>query len=251
MTKYFYSGVDRASFIELLAMEGAAGMVNASVAGQEAIVAAYNRWPEVRLVLDSGAFQGNSNLTGYAELIKKIGWRFDWYANLDVIGNQQASDDNWQALVGLGISPLWVYQVKGGRKLDYLKSVADVRRFVGIGGLVPVIREDVGHAVDLIGNIGRELSAVDATAHFFGVSTPAILSRYANEPWFASADSQAWIAGFKAREIINVDGRRVKVNQLGYHFTGRECAAQNIRTIHSWLSSKNLQLSFDILNNAQ
>lgn len=243
MKKYYFSGIDRPQFIELLAREGAAGMVNAKQALQPAMLEAYLRWPDVSLVLDSGAFQGNIDLAGYAEVIRRIGERFLWFANLDVIGDQAKSDLNWSSLCEIGLEPLWVYQVEGGKDLEYLKRQAYALKFIGVGGLVPVIKRGVTKASELVGNIGEVLRSVGATAHFFGVGSPVILREYSNKPWFSSADSQAWLSGFKAQELIREDGARVSSTGFGLRLTKSECAAQNVRQIHGWMQGEALQLS--------
>jgi hypothetical protein len=240
---YYFSGVDRAGFIELLAREGAAGMVNASVATQPAMMAACSRWPEVPLVLDSGAFQGNTDVDEYARICTLVGSRFRWVATLDVIGDQDASDRNWTLLKAKGIHPLWVYQVQGGRDLYHMEKAAETLKHIGVGGLVPLLKENPQHVVDMIGEIGERLGEVGAKAHFFGVGSPLILKEYAWESWFASADSQSWLCGFKSRELISHSGRRFKCDAYGLELTREECAAQNVRQVHSWTSGEPMQLA--------
>jgi len=240
---YHFSGIDRVAFLDLLAREGAAGMVNALIAEQPAMLASYLRWPEIPLVGDSAAFQGNQDLEGYASLVKRLAARFLWWANLDVIGNQEASDRNWAALAERGAKTLWIYQVRGGRDLDYMQGMAATQGLIGIGGLVPVLKQDARGAMDLIGSIGERLALVNARAHFFGLASPAVLAAFASAPWFASADSQAWLCGFKVRELITRDGRRVKADKLGLSLTKEECAGQNIRQFHGWLNGQPLQLA--------
>ena len=243
MNRYYFSGIDRVSFFEILAREGAAGMVNAQIATQPAMTAAYERWPEIPLALDSGAFQGVTDVDWYANVVRQIGDRFDWVANLDVIGDQAASDRNWEALHSQMINALWVYQVNGGRQLGYMASVAEVERFIGVGGLVPVMKLSVQRAMDLIGEIGRWLERSGARAHFFGVSSPLVLAEFAGEEWFASADSQTWLSGFKSRELLARDGGRLKCEQLGIELSREECAAQNVRQIHTWMSGRPIQFA--------
>lgn len=243
MTRFYFSGISAASYMELLAREGAAGMINARIATQPAMIAAYKRYPDVPLVLDSGAFQGVRDVEWYAEVVRHVSWRFEWCANLDVIGDQDASDKNWHVLQRLGADTLWVYQVQGGRPLVYLCSIVDELKFVGIGGLVPVIKSDVRQAVELVGEIGSVLAQAGAKAHFFGVSTPVILAQFGSESWFASADSQSWLCGFKARELLTRSNRRLKAERLGLELSRQECAAQNVRQILKWLSGEPLQFS--------
>jgi hypothetical protein len=242
MTTYYFSGVDRASFIEVLAREGATGMVNASVATQPALRAAYRRWPEVPLVLDSGAYQGLDDPRAYAEIVHEVGDRFRWVANLDVIGDQEGSDRNWQRLRDYDVEALWVYQVEGGASFDRLREMVEQLRFVGVGGLVPVIRRDVSNALRLIASVGEILQPW-GRAHFFGVGAAVILSEFGGEPWFSSADSQSWLCGFKARELIARGGRRIKTDVAGLELTRDECAAQNIRQVHTWLTGRPMQMA--------
>ena len=249
-TKYYFSGIDRASFVELLASEGAAGMVNARNATQPAMLAAYQRWPEIPLVLDSGAFQGVTDVTWYAKVVHEIGDRFTWVANLDVIGNQQASDENWLRLSDeMDVHPLWIYQVEGGEGLNHLRAWLDTRigtNTFGVGGLVPIIKANPQRAIQTIKTIGEVLEPW-RKAHFFGVGTSTILARFAHEPWFASADSQTWLCGFKNRELLNPRGRW-KCNDLDLELSREECARQNVRQVHRWLSGRPIQ--FGLLQSA-
>ncbi len=239
---YYFSGIDRVAFIELLAREGAAGMVNATVATQPAMKAAYRRFPEVPLVLDSGAFQGVDDVDWYASVIQEVGDRFEWIANLDVIGDQAASDDNRGRLRVMRCDPIWIYQVEGGEPISYLRKAFYDGGTVGIGGLVPVIKRDLSEALRLIESIGEILEPWDK-AHFFGVGSPRILAEFGREPWFESADSQTWLCGFKSRELLTRDGHRMRCNRVGLELSRQECAAQNIRQVHRWLSGKPIQFS--------
>jgi hypothetical protein len=244
MSTYYFSGIDRASFVKILASEGAAGMVNACNATQPAMIEAYRRWPEVPLVLDSGAFQGVTDVTWYAEVVHKVGDRFVWIANLDVIGDQSASDRNWHELYKMDCEPLWIYQVEGGASLRRLEKEVDSngKSIIGIGGLVPVIKRSVDEAMYLIQDIG-EILRPWCRAHFFGVSSARILAEFGREPWFASADSQSWLSGMKARELFTRDGRRVRCDDLGLELSREECAQQNIRQVHTWMSGRPIQFS--------
>lgn len=243
MKHYYFSGIDRASFLDVLAREGAAGMVNAANVMQPAMIAAYERFPQVPLALDSGAYQGNEDIVGYAKIVKQIGKRFEWVSNLDVIGDQEKSNRNWEVLADNGAKTLWVYQVEGGKDLDYFFFQARRHGFVGVGGLVPVIKRDVKAARILIHSIGRMLKMANAKAHFFGVGSPGLLVEFGKEAWFESADSQSWLCGYKAGELIRSDGSRLSGNKIGLSLSGAECAAQNIRQIHGWMTGKPLQLS--------
>jgi hypothetical protein len=47
----------------------------------------------------------------------------------------------------------------------------------------------------------------------------------------------------KARELFVRDGRRIRCDDLGLELSREECAAQNIRQIHTWLSGEAIQFS--------
>jgi hypothetical protein len=201
--------------------------------------AAYERWPEVPMVLDSGAFQGLDNVAAYAEIVREIGDRFRWVANLDVIGDQQASDRNWLRLFDeMDVRALWIYQVEGGEALKHMQRWIEFRSgvgpMIGVGGLVPIIHRDLSEAMRIIEQVGKVLQPW-GKAHFFGVGSPIILREFGKEPWFASADSQSWLCGFKAGEMLTYSGSRMKTDVAGLELTRTECAAQNIRQIHTWM----------------
>lgn len=242
---YYFSGIDRAKFIEILAREGAAGMVNYEVVSQPAMIAACERWPEVPLVLDSNIFRKHDNVTDYIDICHRYGSRFDWVANFDVLGDQRSSNDNWHKMIDAGIKALWVYQVQGGADLDEMQEYASELKFIGIGGLVSMIKANRGKALALINDIGKLLNNCGAKCHLFGVNSPLIIREVSSLPWFKSADSQAWLCGFKANELITRSGQRMSARHSGLHFSREECATQNIRSIHSWMSANALQLSFE------
>ena len=247
MSTYFFSGVNRPFHMRLLAEENGAGMVNVLTKNQN-LEKSYTQYNRVLLALDSGAYQLNTNLEDYARKVRS-GDRFLWKSNLDVLKNQYQSDLNWEALLRAGAETIWIYQVEGGRSLDYLQERAERHSFLGVGGLVPVLLRDMPEAIDLIARIGERLQAVGASGHFFGVGSPSILMRYAGQPWFRSADSVNWLAGIKYHQIIRRDGSRVSVDKLGFALTGEECTRQNIRQTIRWMRAEAVQMTlFDMAN---
>ena len=241
---YYFSGIDRPAALALLEKEQAAGMVNALNFPQPQLYQAIQYHDGVQLVLDSGAFQGNEDIDGYIELVKRHGRRFTWYANLDVIGSQADSDRNYNKMAAAGLAPVYVYQVEGGASLYDLWETGKALGFVAIGGVVPLLKSKPSYAMDVLKEIGNVLVDTNARAHVFGLATPAALNQLAHEPWFKSADSAAWLVGLIGREIIDAYGRRIQADKAGYAFTSAECAAQNMRIIHGWLHAESLQLSF-------
>ena len=244
MKKFYFSGIDRYKFVKWLADEDACGMVVADVATQPGMIRAYADFPNVPLALDSGAFGGKMTLDKYMKVLDKVGDRFEWYANLDVIGNQVESDLNYNTLISNGYEPVWVYQVDGGAPLDYLTSMAqyfaDRGKIIAIGGLVPHLKN---------GNLRPMIDAVAATRgtgakiHFFGLSMHDMLIQMSPLPYFYSADSQLWLIGIKSNVILNHYSQRINAAQ--FKFTEEAKSKNNIRVIKEWVNAKtNQQLGF-------
>ena len=233
------SGADRPDLVALLAKVGVAGMVNALDACQPKLLEAYGSFPTLPLYLDSGAFQGNTDLLGYRKVIEQIGERFVWVANLDAIGDPRQSDANYRALVNalpphLVDKVLWIYQ---GGCLASLAAHARERGRVGIGGVVPISREHgVDAALTYLKRAGEVVGQEGAQAHVFGVGSPFLLQALSSEPWVLSVDTSKWILGYRAQELLLVGGQQRSATQLGLRLSRAECAANNIRVLQGWLN---------------
>lgn len=239
---YIFSGVDRPKFVNIIASEGAAGMVNI-LDLSESLFNALLRFPDTKFVVDSGAFQGNTDLDSYAAWICKNHWRFDWLANLDVINDQEKSDTNYEKLRNILPTEafkkiLWVYQ-RGG--LDYLQDMASKLGHIAVGGGIAQMQTE--DSIRFIDGLGKVLEKSGAKAHFFGGGSPHIISRFKDASWFDSVDSAGWLCGAKAFELIRQDGVRVKASNLKILLTREECLSVNIRSIHSWIYGKSIQLA--------
>lgn len=245
--QYFFSGVDKPALLEILARQGACGMVNALSAGQPALLDAYVRYGSVPLALDSGGYQGYADIEAYACLIKTIGPRMQWCANLDALHNQHKSDEHYRRLTALLADDervrnklLWIYQCQsaGNRwsrqgHLDALKRALEHHRFVGIGGLVSVITRSLFEAEDLLEQIGEILDAAQAQAHLFGLGNFTLLVQCSGRRRFRSADSSRWLQGLKSRTLLAIDGTTLNASKLTW--SGLQCAEQNVGAVHSWL----------------
>lgn len=247
MAIYYYSGVNKPVLLEVLARQRAPGMVNALYAGQRVLLEAYERYPEVSLVLDSGACQGYRNVETYARLIRKIGKRMLWCSNMDELHNQRISDDRYQHLKLLLADDedvceklLWVYQCQSRGSgwchqgdLDALRRAVEHHRFIGIGGFISVIERDLSEAQDLLSLIGAVLDEADAEAHVFGLGNFALLLFACGQRWFRSADSTRWLRGLSSRILLTTDGKAISARKLT--FSGLQCAEQNVSAMQSWL----------------
>lgn len=247
MATYYYSGVNKPALLEVLSRQHASGMVNALYAGQRALLKAYERYPEVSLVLDSGACQGYRDVDAYARLIRKIGKRMLWCSNIDELHNQQVSDERYQRLKFLLADDeecreklVWVYQCqsRGGGwhrqgDLDALRRAVEHHHFIGIGGFISVMVRDLSEAQDLLCAIGAVLDEAGAQAHVFGLGNFALLVFACAQRWFRSADSTRWLQGLSSRTLLTIDGKCINARKLT--FTGLQCAEQNVGAMQTWM----------------
>ncbi len=222
-------------------------MVNARSAGQPKLRQAYARWKQVELALDSGACQNNRDVERYARLIKELSPRMTFCSNLDVLHNQQQSDEHFSALQRLLADHeearsklLWIYhcQSRGAYwhpqgDLDALKRALERHKMIGIGGVVSVLERDLLAAQDVLWSLGSILSEAGAQAHLFGLGSYQLLSWCVTQPWFRSADSARWLHGLRSRMLLTRDGHVLDGKAL--LFSGLQCAAHNVRAIQTWM----------------
>jgi hypothetical protein len=247
---FYFSGLDRVEYLSVLSREGGAGMVSAAHALSPGLLrATMETYREVPLVLDSGLRKSHT-LEDYADLIAYLSHhypgRYRWYASYDVLGDQEASEEQYRTLTS--ILPevrhdiLWLYQARWLpraerlRRLERLALAARQHTLVGIGGMVPIIQGGTAHALTILQEIGEVLlSSYPTRAHVFGVSSPDLLLWLRAQPWLDSVDSSRWLAGWKGREIICSSGEQRKARALGIPLTAEECGALNVRSMRGWL----------------
>ena len=239
----YFSGAGQARDFEVLAGEGAAAMVNALrfLKARACVLDALRRHASMPVALDSGAYQGADDVAAYAAVVRELEDRVTWYANLDVVGDQEASDERLRQLEAEELRPLYVYQVRGGTSVDELRRRAGERGFVGIGGLVPFALRSVTLAGRLeldrcIEAVGEALQAEGGRAHFFGLGGYRVLRKYGAEHWFGSCDSSRWIASAARRRLYCLDGSFFQSQDLGLDLSVAECAAQNVRQTAGWIA---------------
>jgi hypothetical protein len=143
----------------------------------------------VEQFLDSGAFSAWSkkeeiDIDKYADYIKKNIGTIDHYANLDIIGDAEATSKNQKYLESVGLHPMPVFHYN--EPFEALKALLDNYEYIALGGMVPITTgrlipwlNEVFHLVcDEEGNATRKI-------HGFGMTTTTIIKRY---PWY-SVDS--------------------------------------------------------------
>jgi len=148
------------------------------------------------LFLDSGAFSAFTkkveiNIDEYIAFIKEHSDYIDIYANLDVIGNAEATYENQKYMESKGLKPLPTYHLTSDKK--WLKLYADNYEYLAIGGLAAKLLTgpELLKELDLI--FSEYICGPDGfprlKTHGFGLTSVDLLIRY---PWY-SADSTSWV----------------------------------------------------------
>jgi hypothetical protein len=229
MPDYYFSGISSYQQLKLLSELNVCGMVNALHARQPRMKKAYRDFPRLRLALDSGAFQGRMTLGRYEDTLRAVGHRFEWKANLDVMGDQRKSHRNWLWLRARGHDVRYVFQIEGGLQVrDVLPDIKD-EKVIGLGGLVPLMKDPVA-AVELIRAYGEVFAASGMQLHLFGVSSFLVTRFVGGEPWCASVDAQGWLAAGKNHRTWDRFGRYEHRPDL----TRDECMRLNIMWARAW-----------------
>lgn len=148
-----------------------------------------------KIIVDSGAFTAYTqgiplSLEAYARYCKQLLVLYPQHSfefmNMDVIGDQEKSNDNHAKLADMGITTTPIYT--NGANLKHLESMMKFPR-VALGGLVPLTRKpkELDQAL-------TEIFAVAAShpdIHLLGITQHAIALRYP----IASCDSKTWSGG--------------------------------------------------------
>jgi hypothetical protein len=146
------------------------------------------------IFLDSGAFSADSqgtpiNIEEYISFIKENESCIELHANLDVIGDAEASWKNQEYMESLGVGGLPVFHLEDDIK--YLHRCLEYNYFA-LGGMAGGASEKRRmYFLDMCWDIicdgsGKPKSQI----HGFGLASPSLLYRY---PWY-SFDSSSWVS---------------------------------------------------------
>lgn len=181
---------------------------------EQALDAAYGSAP-ADVFADSGGFSawrlgGSVVISGYVAWLKRWESLFSAYANLDVIGDAQATWNNQRRLEDVGLSPLPVFHV--GTPFDWLDRYAQAGyEYVALGGMVPYLSSPKRILPWLI-KCFRDYPQM--RFHGFGAT---VWDALAVLP-FASTDSTTWTAGSRyGAQLIFAHG---KLFQTRAHLLG-------------------------------
>jgi hypothetical protein len=191
-----------------------------------------------KLFLDSGAYsaytQGKEiDLFEYIDFIKEHQSVLDVYANLDVIGDAEATLANQRTMEQAGLHPLPVYHLHD--PMDYLHYYIDRYDYVAIGGMARGATSEartlfLNKCFNLICDTPDRLPKVKI--HGFGMTSLPLMLRY---PWY-SVDSTSWVLTGRFGGVhvpykkngeydygqismkINVSSRSPSTKEEGQHF---------------------------------
>lgn len=150
---------------------------------------------KVDLFLDSGAYSAWSQskevkIKDYIKFIKKHKDIIDVYANLDVIGDPEATWENQKIMEKAGLNPLPVFHY--GEDIKWLNQLlTGDYDYISLGGMVPISTSALVHWLDdMFGNyITDEKGIPKVKVHGFGLTSLKLMLRY---PWY-SVDSTSWV----------------------------------------------------------
>jgi hypothetical protein len=159
--------------------------------------------------LDSGAFSAFSlgktiNLDDYIEYIKKT--KVKIYANLDVIGDSEATVKNERYMKEKGLNPLPVFHL--GEPINYLDLILDSEcTYFALGGMVQSQNLDAW-LISVWEHIYRKRP--DIKVHGFGMTNFDLILKY---PWY-SCDSSSWASGVRFGRFSEWDSCRSRLKQI-------------------------------------
>lgn len=142
-----------------------------------------------RVLIDSGAFSAHNagvvvTLKGYHTFLRSLPFAPYGYFALDVIGDAERSDANYQRSLDAGFSP-WPVYTFGAPEADLERLIHTAPR-VGLGGLVAGNRGQMGQLKSYIQWVAQRVPM--SKTHVLGVASPGLAR--AHRP--ASLDSAYW-----------------------------------------------------------
>ncbi len=149
---------------------------------------------KIKLFLDSGAYSALTqgvkiDIQEYIDFIKKYKDHLEAYANLDVIGDAEASYKNQKIMEEAGLTPIPCFHY--GEPIGYLKEYIENYDYISLGGMVPISTGDLRVWLDELFSkyICDEKGMPRVKVHGFGLTSHPLLIQY---PWY-SVDSTSWV----------------------------------------------------------
>ncbi len=144
---------------------------------------------DICLFLDSGAYSAFTkgikiDIYEYIDFIKKYHDKIEIYANLDVIGDAEATFENQKIMEKEGLNPLPCFHY--GEDIKYLIRYIKDYDYIALGGMVPISSKDLSYWLD---NLFSSYIPAETKIHGFGLTSLKLMLRY---PWY-SVDSTSWV----------------------------------------------------------
>ena len=164
----------------------------------DALFAKYFTPPYPDVFADSGGFSAMTqgvtiDINAYAAWVKRYKHLFAVYANLDVIGNPDATWRNQQTLEDAGLAPLPVFHT--GTDFKWLEHYIERYPYMALGGMVPYMKFPKKIMPWLIQCF--RLAEGETVFHGFGATAWKVVSAL---PWY-SVDSSSWGQGFRFGQV--------------------------------------------------
>ena len=168
--------------------------------------------PYPQLFMDSGAFTASTkgvkiDIKEYAQWIRENREYIHTYANLDVIGNAEATWENQQRLEDMGLNPLPVFHTR--EPWEYLERYVEKYDYVGLGGLVPFAKGRDPIYVPWVLKCFK-MAQGKCVFHGFGVTNWETLKNF---PWY-SVDSTSWLAGTQYGQVPIWDRKQNRIKKI-------------------------------------
>lgn len=169
----------------------------------DGMVAKFRVPPE--MFVDSGGYSAFSkgaeiSIDAYAAFLKRWMPHIGVYANLDVIGDAEATLANQKRLEDLGLRPIPVFHTLEDWR--YLEYYVERYPYVALGGMVPYMRDWDTVLVPWLVRCFR-IAEGKAVFHGFGSTSWNLLKML---PWY-SVDSSSWGSGFRYGQVPIFDSK--------------------------------------------
>ena len=164
-------------------------------------------YPDTEIMLDSGAFSAwnagkEIDINKYISFIKENNIKI--YFNLDVIGDVEGTKRNQAIMESHGLNPIPVFHY--GEPFEYLDWLVEQGyTYIGLGGTVG---KSVPQRQVFFNEVYDRHSNIDY--HALGVTAKTLVENY---NWY-SVDSTTWLAPFKNKAVIGMDGKSHKNEDL-------------------------------------
>tara|TARA_R110000803_G_scaffold51337_1_gene106192 strand:- start:7189 stop:7965 length:777 start_codon:yes stop_codon:yes gene_type:complete len=141
------------------------------------------------LIIDSGAFTAYKTgrvikLSEYIDFINSCPFKMKHYANLDVIGDADASMENYEIMLREGLSPVPVFT--RGAPVKHLEKYFESSEVVAVGG-IKSMKNTEGFLHEVMKQAdGRKI-------HWLGYGKGEMLAKY--KPY--SCDTSSWLSGLR------------------------------------------------------